>query len=398
MLRFLDNAAAIALACLICSGALSYIAYAQFGVSNVALYLAAMAFACCLLAAIAHFSAHGVLKVDAWAMLATLCFIVLSVYAATTTLWTESVLVAQEKVAKIWFLCALAALVAVQAKRSRKLLAATVIFIALVAAIWFTVNFPKIGYSTQLRTALGGEVYALVGDLLALALIFLVLGTQKLSSGLRLGLTATILGLLVITGYRSALLFGLGSIILTLAIFGDFTSWIRGMLLFVVVVAIVLGMLPWVGDDVYVLLLRAIERFIQLSGFADTTSGASRFAHFAFVFSSVRDVGALFLGHGIGSYGVMLYGVDEFHHPHNSFLEVLFELGVIGLFFWSAFWLISLFRAVRGGPLPTALVGFVLLTGLKASSFADARVAVILIFLFAFHSGLAGERRRGGAS
>ncbi len=39
-----------------------------------------------------------------------------------------------------------------------------------------------------------------------------------------------------------------------------------------------------------------------------------------------------FIGNGIGSFGPIILGLDEVHYPHNIFIELIFELGIFGLF------------------------------------------------------------------
>ena len=38
-------------------------------------------------------------------------------------------------------------------------------------------------------------------------------------------------------------------------------------------------------------------------------------------------------GNGLGSWGPMILGLQERHYPHNIIIEILFELGILGLIF-----------------------------------------------------------------
>lgn len=48
-----------------------------------------------------------------------------------------------------------------------------------------------------------------------------------------------------------------------------------------------------------------------------------------------------FMGYGIGSFGLLSWGEDVRFYPHNIFLEVALEMGVVGFFFFSVLILIG---------------------------------------------------------
>ncbi|WP_413772122.1 hypothetical protein, partial [Vibrio campbellii] len=54
---------------------------------------------------------------------------------------------------------------------------------------------------------------------------------------------------------------------------------------------------------------------------------------------------SIFFGEGLGSFGVIVYGIDQYFYPHNVPLEILFEMGLLGLFSF-AFIIISCSRCV----------------------------------------------------
>ena len=47
------------------------------------------------------------------------------------------------------------------------------------------------------------------------------------------------------------------------------------------------------------------------------------------------------MGYGIGSFGLLSWGEDVRFYPHNIFLEVALEMGVVGFFFFSVLILIG---------------------------------------------------------
>jgi len=49
------------------------------------------------------------------------------------------------------------------------------------------------------------------------------------------------------------------------------------------------------------------------------------------LFEKALHIDNYFIGSGIGSYGLKIFGFDYYFYPHNIFLELLFENGLIGL-------------------------------------------------------------------
>lgn len=84
-------------------------------------------------------------------------------------------------------------------------------------------------------------------------------------------------------------------------------------------------------------------------------------------------------GGGIGSFGILYFGRDIKEYPHNLFLEVLVESGVLGFIFFMIFVLYVL-RCMRRmvkmelGLLYVAIVLYLVLNSLKSSGFEDSRI------------------------
>jgi len=57
---------------------------------------------------------------------------------------------------------------------------------------------------------------------------------------------------------------------------------------------------------------------------------------------------APFLGHGVGAFAMDVKGEDARHFPHNFFLEVLYEAGIVGFVLFTFFWVLIAYYLWRG--------------------------------------------------
>ena len=84
-------------------------------------------------------------------------------------------------------------------------------------------------------------------------------------------------------------------------------------------------------------------------------------------------------GHGLGSYGVVVYSDDLRGYPHNGLLEIWFEGGIFSLATFIAFISMSLFAAKkRNQPLLIYLIIFLMLNFLKSNSLDELRILFLL--------------------
>jgi hypothetical protein len=113
---------------------------------------------------------------------------------------------------------------------------------------------------------------------------------------------------------------------------------------------------------------------------------AKRLEEFEFAWDrSVQDPVHFLIGHGFGSFNLIKYGKDGRGYPHNIFLEVLFELGAIGVLLALAFFVTSLHRAYRNGHyLFLMAILFFLLNTMKSYSVVDLRLLFGLLAVAAF--------------
>jgi O-antigen ligase len=85
------------------------------------------------------------------------------------------------------------------------------------------------------------------------------------------------------------------------------------------------------------------------------------------------------MGYGFGSFGYVMTGSDERDYPHNTFLEIWFELGLLGLLVWLAFLTRFLGLLLSRGQLLQGLIFVYLLLNIsKSYSLSDLR----LVFAF----------------
>lgn len=95
-----------------------------------------------------------------------------------------------------------------------------------------------------------------------------------------------------------------------------------------------------------------------------------------------RDISTFLRGTGIGSYEMEVFGTDGNNHPHNQLLEILTELGVIGLLVYVLFF-ISLLKNV-GKPyifISKLIILYSILNLLKSSSLVEIRIPLTIIAL-----------------
>lgn len=95
-----------------------------------------------------------------------------------------------------------------------------------------------------------------------------------------------------------------------------------------------------------------------------------------------KDVFHFFFGFGIGSYGILENGLDGRAYPHNIFLEVWVELGLIGLTLLIAF-LMNIFSNKNSSPyINGILILYLILNMLKSNSIVDIRIYFAIFALY----------------
>jgi O-antigen ligase len=136
------------------------------------------------------------------------------------------------------------------------------------------------------------------------------------------------------------------------------------------------------GSSSLKLMENSIERLITLKeseGGGD--SAYSRVLYSRFAIDKINQ--KPFLGYGIGSFGFEYNNIDELDYPHNIFLEVWFELGIVPIIlFLLLFYLIYQQIRIGESAWSLALYFYFLLNLLKSSSLVDIRIVTGFFALF----------------
>lgn len=139
------------------------------------------------------------------------------------------------------------------------------------------------------------------------------------------------------------------------------------------IISLVIGILFLIYYENLVLeaLSRSQERFISvLGGYDNSLELRWQMYKYSF-FQPFYNFSETIIGHGIGSFGIIYHDIDIKAYPHNIFLEIFFELGVIGLAIFS----IALLRTFQYGRMSEnvfkVIFLFLFFNALKSSSLVD---------------------------
>lgn len=151
--------------------------------------------------------------------------------------------------------------------------------------------------------------------------------------------------------------------------------------------------------DVEMLFDRSYERLLLLfqlfSGEDAGSSATARLNHFAFSSNLIfYDIKSLLFGYGLGSYGVLSGSDDGRGYPHNMFLEIWVETGLIGILCVFAFFITLIYacrRHLNVNPFKW-LVLCIFLNTMKSSSLVDLRLFFGFLAIMVLHSKLMQSR------
>lgn len=141
---------------------------------------------------------------------------------------------------------------------------------------------------------------------------------------------------------------------------------------------------------IYGFLYLGAIRFQSLFLVSSDKSIRGRFERLAFasenIFSSIV---TFFFGNGIGSFGIMYLGQDVREYPHNIFVEVQFELGVLALLLFCLFLFVPfLFKRKT---LLKVFVLFFLLNAMKSGDLSGLWLLFFFIGLLVFNPKMVNE-------
>ncbi|PTP03436.1 hypothetical protein CWN88_08510 [Vibrio splendidus] len=120
-------------------------------------------------------------------------------------------------------------------------------------------------------------------------------------------------------------------------------------------------------------------RISILFGESGGGSVATRFSYFEEALRLAKDYN--YLGSGWGTYGFLSSGIVYFDYPHNIFIEVLLEGGVLSLIAFLLFIMCSSFVLGKNGGLFLVLYFIILSNSLVSGDVYDNRLVFIMPFL-----------------
>jgi O-antigen ligase len=139
------------------------------------------------------------------------------------------------------------------------------------------------------------------------------------------------------------------------------------------------------------LFVRSIDRFqllyeyVLVNGLENPGSSIGlRYKYWEFILQyQFADIKSFLIGSGLGSFATVYSGIDFERYPHNIFLEVWFELGIVGLIifviiFWNA---IKRIKAKTQNSVLGFLVFYEVLHLMKSHSLSDLRLLALLLSL-----------------
>ncbi len=184
---------------------------------------------------------------------------------------------------------------------------------------------------------------------------------------------------MVLAGGRGALLFtflillfySMQKLILFFKTLEIKTSTFIGIIIFSIVVFVV-------SVNNTELVNRTIERLSMLVG---GESASIRIEYLNFALQHIND--SPIFGYGIGSFGLEYTGIDQRLYPHNVFIEIWFELGLLPLILFLVFNLIVLKSIIESKCYwCLALYIYLFLNTLKSNSLTDLRILMGFFGIF----------------
>ncbi len=142
------------------------------------------------------------------------------------------------------------------------------------------------------------------------------------------------------------------------------------------------------NEQILAMLNKTFYRFaVIFSGLGTSDMGNSvntRVDHIYFSKELILDNFTNFIGgYGIGSYGILYLGIDQRTYPHNIILEIMVELGIIGLILFSIYLFFNLFyRKQKNQYISSFVIFYLILNMLKSSSLVDLRMYFAIFAMF----------------
>ncbi|ARV09689.1 hypothetical protein BTO05_08550 [Winogradskyella sp. PC-19] len=124
-----------------------------------------------------------------------------------------------------------------------------------------------------------------------------------------------------------------------------------------------------------------IGRFQSLLNISEDKSSLGRLNHYSLTLEYILSTPfTIFIGFGIGSFGLVTNGQDMRWYPHNIFLEAWFEMGIFGMLMLMLVIFIPVF-IIRGKFILKAMFMFLFLEAMKSSNITDLWVFFLILGL-----------------
>lgn len=216
--------------------------------------------------------------------------------------------------------------------------------------------------------------YLSMGYIIAIALIINTFG-RFFPPFYRIMIFLFLLSVLIVTGARGPILAFF--IVLLLFVFQKRTT-IKKVKSRTILILLISGILSGTflvnKIDISSLLERSTSRLIALETVKGDEATNVRLEQIKFVIEQMTFEN-IFFGYGFGSFGYENIGDDSGYHPHNILFEILFELGIVGLFLYLLLILVMIKNLIfKKEFLLWALFIYLFLNSLKSSSIVDSRI------------------------
>jgi O-antigen ligase len=173
----------------------------------------------------------------------------------------------------------------------------------------------------------------------------------------------------------------------------SFRLHLKKILIMAAVVGIVVFSTYKVIDKYSFSMERSLQRLTLLLDIGSDASVSTRLSYIDFSIDKIfENAGNFLFGSGIGSFGILYSGVDRREYPHNIFLEIQFELGLVGIAAIILFLIFYLKKIRFRGPLIYPFL-YIFLNSLKSGSFTDLRIMFGFFSIFLLYDAFIKRKK-----
>jgi O-antigen ligase len=216
------------------------------------------------------------------------------------------------------------------------------------------------------------SIYLAFGVLLGFALIFV----RTIEYRFQFGITIVLLSGLVISSARGPLIFYIFSIlVVTMLGFKSNQNVNKKFRTSYVLISVSLLILIITNAGVFQSVISLLQNTIgRFSAFLSSTGGESVSTRLELYYQAIDMFSEnIFIGYGLGSFGLYVTGMDVKLYPHNILLELLSETGVVSVLILFMF-VLSLFKKLINNDVIVMISLFALMNMMKSNSFEELRM------------------------